>query len=139
MNVCRVLQDISGLINVGFFFFPLFLFSRECKSGFGKEENSGKADTPGKSLTEKAQIIIHRKMRKIEMEQNHTRLVQTSEDLLQSWRGNCDIQILLYNSSLDKIDTQDIAQVTDYVVAYSCKGNASMKEEREQTKELIMR
>lgn len=59
-------------------------------------------------------------------------------DLLQSWRGNCDIQILIYESSPDNIDIREISKVTDYVVAYSCKGNCTLREEKEQNKKLIL-
>jgi hypothetical protein len=37
-----------------------------------------------------------------------------------------------------KPDISEIARVTDYIVAYSCKGNLTMKEEKEQTKKLVM-
>jgi hypothetical protein len=32
----------------------------------------------------------------------------------------------------------EVARVTDYVVAYACKGNSTVKEEREQNKHLIL-
>jgi hypothetical protein len=54
--------------------------------------------------------------------------------MLQSWRANCDVQILIYNSDPKNPDLTDIARVTDYIVAYACKGNATMKEEREQNR-----
>jgi len=72
------------------------------------------------------------------MPRNHGRLNQTSVDLLQSWRGNCDVQFLVYTCNPKEPSADDIARVTDYVVAYSCKGNKTLKEEREQTKQLIM-
>ena len=59
-------------------------------------------------------------------------------DLLQSWRGNCDIQILVYSCDPKHPDIAEIARITDYVVAYACKGNASVKEEREQNKQMIL-
>jgi hypothetical protein len=58
--------------------------------------------------------------------------------MLQSWRGNCDLQLLIYNCHPDKIDASEISRVTDYIVAYSCKGNLTQKEEIEQNKKLIM-
>jgi hypothetical protein len=77
--------------------------------------------------------------RKIEMPRNHPRIVQSSVDLLQSWRGNCDIQVILYESDPDNPDPEDVARVTDYVVAYACKGNASIVEEKTQAKSIILR
>ena len=72
------------------------------------------------------------------MPRNHPRIVQTSTDLLQSWRANCDVQFLIYNSDPKNPDVLDIARVTDYIVSYSCKGNATMKEEKEQIRSMIM-
>ena len=57
--------------------------------------------------------------------------------MLQSWRANCDIQLLIYNGDPTNPDLNEIARVTDYVVAYSCKGNITWKEEIEQTKQLV--
>ena len=37
-----------------------------------------------------------------------------------------------------KPDLGEIAKITDYIVSYSCKGNITWQEEREQTKKLIM-
>lgn len=59
-------------------------------------------------------------------------------DLLQSWRGNCDIQILVYNYDPMHPDWSEIAKVSDYVVAYASKGNTTLKEEREQTRRLLL-
>ena len=58
-------------------------------------------------------------------------------DALQSWRANCDVQILIYTSDPNNPDPSKIAKVTDYVVGYACKGNKCMKEEKEWMKELI--
>ena len=60
-------------------------------------------------------------------------------DVLQSWRANCDVQLLLYESDPLRPDPAEIAKVTDYVVAYACKGNATMAAERKQVKDIIMR
>ena len=58
--------------------------------------------------------------------------------MLQTWRANCDIQILIYDSSPDAFDLQEVSRVTDYVVAYSCKGNATLREETETNKRIIL-
>ena len=59
-------------------------------------------------------------------------------DMLQSWRGNCDIQILVYNCDIKNPDIGEIAKVTDYVASYACKGNTTAKEERKQNTRIIM-
>ena len=79
-----------------------------------------------------------RGFKKIEMPRNHPRIVQSSVDMLHSWRGNCDVQVILYESDPDNPDPEDVARVTDYVVAYACKGNASLAEEKRQTKSIIL-
>ena len=90
-------------------------------------------------MSDVAEIKVdHKHSTKLYMPRNHPRVVQTSTDLLQSWRANCDVQFLIYNSDPRNPDVLDIARVTDYIVSYSCKGNATMKEEKEQNKNLIM-
>lgn len=97
-------------------------------------------DTPGFPLRNKPNIAIdHRGSKKLYLKRNHSRLNQSSIDLLQSWRGNCDIQLLIYDSNPKEPSLEEIAAVTDYIVAYECKGNCSLKEEREQNKNLIMK
>lgn len=72
------------------------------------------------------------------MARNHSRVNQTSTTLLQGWRGNCDLQILIYDSHPDQFDLREISKVTDYVVAYSCKANTTFHEEVEMNKRIIM-
>ena len=110
-----------------------------CKVGCGSEANVGKADTPGFELHSQPQIKTdHRRAQKLYMPRNHARVNQTSLDLLQSWRGNCDVQILVYDCDPKHPNLSEIARVTDYVVSYACKGNTTVKEEREQNKSLIL-
>ena len=75
---------------------------------------------------------------KLYMPRNHARLNQTSTTLIQTWRANCDIQILIYESNPEAPDLKEISRVTDYVVAYSCKGNSTLREEIETNKNLIL-
>ncbi len=112
---------------------------RDCRCGAGREETEGKCDTPGFPLQETPSVQVdHKHSTKLYMPRNHKRVVQTSADLLQSWRANCDVQLLIFNSDPKNPDVMDIARVTDYIVAYSCKGNATMKEEKDHTKAMIM-
>lgn len=99
----------------------------------------GQCDTPGHPLHDNPEIKVdHRRTQRLYMPRNHPRLNQTSRHLLQSWRANCDVQLLVYNSSPSKPNIAEIAKVTDYIVGYQCKGNHTWKEEREQTKKLIL-
>lgn len=58
--------------------------------------------------------------------------------MLRSWRGNCDIQFLVYNCDPYCPDTSEISRVTDYVSSYSTKGNTTLREEIEHNKNLIL-
>ena len=110
-----------------------------CKVGCGMEKTLGKADTPGfEPISAPAVKYDLRRAQKLMMPRNHVRLNQSSADLLQSWRGNCDVQILVYDCDPRHPSLSEVARVTDYVVAYACKGNTSVKEEREQNKHLIL-
>lgn len=112
---------------------------RTCKTGCGDEANAGKCDTPGFPLSTVPNVLAdHRHAKKLLMTRNHPRLNQTSEDLLRSWRANCDVQILIYDSDPDNPALGEIAQVTDYVASYASKGNATLPEQREQTQKLIL-
>ncbi len=111
---------------------------RVCKAGCGQEKDAGKCNTPGYPLTDSPEVKFdHKQSQKLYLPRNHGSLNQTSTDLLQSWRGNSDLQILVYDCDPKNPNISEIARVTDYIVAYSCKGNCTFKEEREQSKKLI--
>lgn len=112
---------------------------RVCKAGAGVEQTTGCCDTPGFELLDEPKIGIDKrtKAKKLYMPRNHGRLNQTSLDMLRAWRGNCDVQILIYDSDPDHPDPREIAKVTDYVVGYSTKGNKTLKEEKLQNVHLI--
>jgi hypothetical protein len=113
---------------------------RRCRTGAGKEVTFGKADTPGFELSSSASIVDDtRGFKKLLIPRNHPRIIQTSMDQLQSWRGNCDAALLLYDTDPDNPDPTEISRVTDYVVSYQCKANESIKQERKQMQSLIMR
>ena len=56
---------------------------------------------------------------------------------MQGWRGNCDVQFLIYNSPPHNMDATNISRVTNYVVAYACKGNESVVEEKKAIRAII--
>lgn len=121
--------------------FPYYVYihsnKRTCKVGCGEEITTGQCDTPGFPLSDCVKVEHdHRHTQKLYMPRNHRRLHQTSTVMLQSWRGNCDVQILIYDCSPKAPNVSEIARVTDYVVAYSCKGNATLKEEIQQNLKL---
>lgn len=112
---------------------------RTCRSGAGTEKTEGKADTPGFEVRDVSTIVRDsRGFRKVLLKRNHQRVVQTSTDMVQSWRGNCDVQIMLYDCDPTAPDPMEIAKVTDYVVSYACKGNVTLAEEKRQIKQMIM-
>ena len=114
---------------------------RRCRVGFGEEVTKGKCDTVGmtmqdKDTIEKRDSHMHKKLY---LKRNNNRLTQCSESLLRSWRANCDIQILFYDSDPKSPDAEEISEVTDYVVGYCCKGNHTHHDEKKQMQALIMR
>ena len=63
---------------------------------------------------------------------------QTSLTQLQSWRANCDVAVLIYSSDPSKIDPNDIANVSGYVVSYCTKGSLSYATEKEALSTIVM-
>lgn len=107
--------------------------------GCGEEHNKNECDTSGFPMLQEAKVEYdHKHSLKLRLPRNHPRLVQTSTDILQSWRANCDVQFLIYNSDPKNPNIAEIAQVTDYIVSYCTKGNATTKEEKEQNKHMAM-
>ncbi len=83
---------------------------RECRMGFGKEQTYGKYDMPGKEIHTEPQINVDKRgFKTLEMPRKHSKVVQSSIDLLQSWRANCDIQIILYESDPNVVDPLEIS------------------------------
>lgn len=62
---------------------------------------------------------------------------QTSTLMLQSWRANCDVQMIIYVSDPNTLDISDVARITSYVVAYTCKGALSARQEHESIAAII--
>ena len=114
---------------------------RECRSGFGVEATYSKKDTEGMELREEP--IITKSKRGVTMLQmkrtKSRRLNQLSVPMLRAWRANCDIKLLLYNSNPLYPDIAEIESVTRYVVAYTSKKSHTLKSEREQIQNIIMR
>ena len=76
--------------------------------------------------------------KKLKVKHNHPCFTQTSKCMLQSWRANCDIQLLIYDSHPEAPDYQKIAMVVDYVIGYATKGSHMFTEERNQLCSFIL-
>jgi len=101
--------------------------------GCGFKSSPFSTEPPGWTLQE-TDTIEHdqRGFKKLCLKRNHPRLLQSSLFCLQSWRANCDVSILIYDSDPSFPDVNEIANVTDYVVPYACKGNATYAIEKQQ-------
>ena len=110
-----------------------------CRSGAGVEETPNMCNTPGFPLRIELKLVRDlRGFDRLELPRNNRRIVTTSKPLVQSWRANCDIQILLYEGNPAHPIPEEIGRVTDYIVAYACKGNESLIEEMKQNRALIL-
>jgi len=108
--------------------------------GCGKEIAPGTSRTPGWKIKNKDEIEKDtRGFNKISLRRNHNKLLQTSLYCLQAWHTNCDISILLYESNPTYPNAKEIATVTDYVIGYACKGNATLNIEKKQVKDFALR
>ena len=90
---------------------------RYCRAGCGYEKTEGKCDTQG--FPEQTVHVIKRDdkgTKRLLLRRNNNRIIQTSTTTLQSWRSNCDIQLILYDSNPINPDLHELAKVTDYVV-----------------------
>ena len=114
---------------------------RTCKYGHGTEATSGKGDTPGKELRMKA--TIHKDRKGIEhllLPRTRSRKVtQHSRTLLQAWRANADLQLLIYRSDPHKPDVGEIEAVSRYCVSYAGKKNKTGAQEKRTVQDIIMR
>ena len=103
---------------------------RKCRFGAGHEATPGKRDTPGYKLQDKPEIVPKGNgFEQLEVPCNNCRINACPEFALVSWRGNMDIQYLIYNTDPLNPDCQVIAKVCDYCVSYTCKGVKTTKEE----------
>lgn len=115
---------------------------RECHFGYGKEAAYGQSHTTeGKPIsTASAIVVCKRGLENFQMVRTKSRrVVQHSKTLLQGWRANCDIQLLIYRSHPNKPDLKEIEKVCQYVVAYAGKKNHTSKQEKEAMQNIIQR
>lgn len=103
-----------------------------CRVGAGEEKTQGKFDTPGFPYSINDEIINDPRGFKVLQlrRQNSRNFLQSSMSLLQSWRGNSDVKILLYDTDPNYPDLTEISTVCDYLVSYTCKGHTTLFEEQ---------
>lgn len=112
---------------------------RYCRAGFGYERTKGSYDTPGHEMIESDRFIQDvRKYRQLALKRNSCRMLQTSMIALDAWRANCDVKIMVYDTDPVNPDLTELARVTDYVVAYTCKGSTSLQTEKDQVRDMIL-
>ena len=91
-----------------------------------------KCDTPG--FKHRNEASIERDLRgfdRVDLVRNNKSITQSSKYLIRgSWRGNCDIQLLIYKCKPDDVDPKDVSRVTNYIVSYACKGSETVVEEK---------
>ena len=113
---------------------------RYCRAGCGYEKTAGACDTPGFSLQQHDTIKKDDKgTSKLLLKRTNERIIQSSVKILQSWRSNCDLQLILYNSDPRDPDIGELSKVTDYVVSYACKGNATHEAEKQALFDIVTR
>ena len=113
---------------------------RICRVGAGEEATEGMGDTPGWKLTEHDFVEIDkiRGIKLLRLKRTEPRMKQTSFTMLQSWRANCDIALLIYTQNPLKINEKDIAAISGYVTSYCTKGNATHLAEIETISTMVL-
>ena len=119
---------------------------RYCRCGAGVEENAGQGDTPGFKICDddviemdQANGIKRLILRRREGDDLHMKSTSTKQ--LQSWRGNVDTQILIFEcdpTDPKNFDLNNLMQVTRYVTAYACKGSESYLKEQQAIANLVL-
>ena len=99
-----------------------------------------KADTFGFALRDTPTIVRDlREHDRVDMPRNNQRIIQAFRWLVQGWRANADIQLLLCNSHPDAcVDAAEVARVTNHSVSCQCKGFETETEKRNELKNTIM-
>ena len=65
-------------------------------------------------------------------------IVQHSKTLVQSWRANADVQLLIYRSDPSIPDVGEIEAVSRYCVAYAGKRYKTTRQEINTIQDLIL-
>jgi hypothetical protein len=113
---------------------------RTCRFGSGTEETSNQGDTPGWEFRDDAVIeknkkgVEHLLMRRT----NSRRINQHSRHVLQAWRANADVQLLIYRSNPDVPDISEIEAVCRYCTSYASKAHQTTRQEIATIQDVII-
>ena len=112
-----------------------------CRVRAGRETEKGKKDTQGWELRNNHAIITdNRGIKHLELRRTKSRCInQHSKSLLELWRPNCDVKVLIYESDPNYPDINEIDNVIRYLVAYAIKKNKTHSQEYTIIKDLIKR
>ena len=93
---------------------------KSCRMEFGSE------DKPGKELRKENALTLDRNCSlRLEMKRDHPMMTQFSENLVRSWRANCDLSVILSKGDPDNPPMRDIIPVSNYICRYATKGSQS--------------
>ena len=106
---------------------------RICRAGAGEEIIPGSFETTGFQIHNQDCIENDtRGFKSLNLRRtNSVRFIQTGLLLLQTWRANCDVKILIYDTDPYHPDMNEISSVIDYIAAYTCKGHMTKFKEKE--------
>ena len=113
---------------------------RTCRFGFGTEVTSNEGDTPGKDLLNEPKIEADRKgIEHLFLPRRHSNKInQRSRHVLQAWRANTDVQLIIYRSNPDIPDVREIEAVCRYCTSYASKAHQTTKEEINTIQDVII-
>ncbi len=114
---------------------------RKCIYGAGTESEKEKCDTPGWDKRCHCSVISDEfQMKHLQLRRTHSKKVtQFSKILLQSWRANCDIKLLTYESDPNYPSDEEINNVSKYVMKYAGKEINTHTQEKKLISSLIAR
>lgn len=115
--------------------------ARECKNFAGTETHPDTGDTPGWDLhPDHVLHVDNRGIRHLQMRRTKSRRVfQHSRTFLKTWRANCDVKLLLYNSDPSMPNMTEIDNIVRYIVAYTSKKSKTHSEEKNIIQDIITR
>ncbi|KAL3799034.1 hypothetical protein HJC23_005173 [Cyclotella cryptica] len=115
---------------------------RYCKKArHGVEQDPvGSCITPGLPLTNVSYLAVTENgVESLFLKRTKSRKVnQTSIPVLQAWRGNIDIQLIMYRSDPRHPDINEIQGLVRYVVSYITKKGYRLKEEKKMMEDVIL-
>lgn len=116
-----------------FIFYTYRNSKRYCRVGAGDEKIPGSFETDGFTLQNEDKIDYDpRGFKVLKLKRtNSTRMLQSSMIALKSWRANCDVKILIYETDPKFPDLEEICKVSDYILSYTCKGHLTLSEEKD--------